>query len=123
MSHATKTSHTPGPFRVYTENRMWGRGIVAQGARPGSHFLVAETVGVGDPSNNHEDMAETIANANLFAAAPDLLQACRAALAVLEHTLVPAGAVAMISVDCDDPAVKAMLACGLAIAKAEGGAS
>jgi hypothetical protein len=75
MSAATKATHTPGP---------WSRNIRAGGKYPtvfaGRNQHVAQVSQQADP-------AETEANIDLIAAAPDLLAALRDLLALNPHAI------------------------------------
>ena len=68
----SESKHTPGPWLV-TEDPIYGARIDA----PGS-FCVAKTI------PNDMPIKQKLANARLIAAAPDLLDACRAALYALK---------------------------------------
>ncbi len=87
------TTHTPGPWKVADVN--------PHGKAPNRRWLVTPDVAV----------AKTAANARLIAAAPDLLEACRAALpAMAAHE----------ETGCDCPDSEAARQLRAAIAKAEG---
>lgn len=72
MSDST-TRHTPGPW---TYSRM--KGVTAANCE---RVLVD---GVSLPTGNHPQQTEAEANARLFAAAPDLLDACTVGLRELQ---------------------------------------
>jgi len=69
------SAHTPGPWAIYDERRVFARGLVCECRVPLEN----------DPEDDEWDSpevaaaeAEAAANARLIAAAPDLLAACRA---------------------------------------------
>jgi hypothetical protein len=72
--------HTPGPWNIRTEGTMTGRGpeIFADGAYydDGSEFVIAQLFSA--------DADVIDANARLIAAAPELLEALKGALALLD---------------------------------------
>lgn len=68
----TKTTHTPGPWEVSE-----GRGFRSIKASDGGHVIASDQ---GEFTGNWE------ANARLIAAAPDLLEAAKHTLSVLEGT-------------------------------------
>jgi hypothetical protein len=72
--------HTKEPWRVEGWNGHYGRNVLADGTRPGLHKCLAMVVGI---TGEHEQDEEMTANARLMAAAPDLLAACEAGLALL----------------------------------------
>lgn len=85
MNAQKKSTHTPGP---------WSRNIRAGGKYPtvfsGRNQYVAHVVQQADP-------AETEANIDLIAAAPDLLAALRELLALNPHAIGAASARAAIA--------------------------
>jgi len=109
MSDETKnTGHTPGPFEV--EDRFWveeygDRFVIVAG--PGRD-RVAITSLRGAP-NGDVDVAR--ANADLFAAAPDLLAACQSTVWLLEM---------MVGIGRFPGNAEELRECKAAIAKAEG---
>jgi len=72
---STQTKHTPGPWQA----NKWAPGFEV--CAPGSHYTICSLAGY----NNEE------ANAQLIAAAPDLLEACKMALATIERLTVRHG--------------------------------
>lgn len=97
-----KASHTPGPWSIVDG----GEGISSpeQGVR-----VVNQLQGhVCSPNNRGDDGSEAMANANLIAAAPELLEAARLALSEFE--------ISTETIPCDCH----MLELRRAIAKAEG---
>lgn len=70
----TQTKHTPGPWNLSED------GDLVIGKR-GPFRLVKGFMAAG----GMPDAAEALANANLIAAAPELLQACKDALAAFEY--------------------------------------
>jgi hypothetical protein len=69
------TKHTPGPWRVYP------RGSCVP------HYDVCERIVSDHPSGRSLNDGPSDADAALIAAAPDLLDACRAALARIESDI------------------------------------
>jgi hypothetical protein len=68
------SKHTPGPWSIDGPTRMGGARIVAP-YKPQCTYMVAEVL------PDCPDDAARDANARLIAAAPDLLAACKAAVA------------------------------------------
>jgi len=89
--------HTPGPWTVI-ENSS-GKHLVCADHPQAAHFDIALTSG-----------PDSVANARLIAAAPELLEACQRYIAEREE----------IGLSCDSAAVRGIRA---AIAKATGSAS
>lgn len=96
------SNHTPGPWRVLStrETRVGGPRITAEGSTPFRSVAIADVWG-------NED--ETLANARLIAAAPELLEAIKLCVATLDGNFGPNHRNA--------PAIDAAVA---VIAKAEG---
>ena len=92
-----KMKHTPGPWTHH-----WDK--IGHDVRAADGGLIA-AVGIGKVDWKHGDEHYRVANAHLIAAAPELLEACKDAIFVLE-TLSPKSA--------------ALISCRAAIAKAEG---
>lgn len=67
-------NHTPGPWKAYRQNHHQ---IPAHQIEDAAHMLVAYTGHTRTPG-------QADANATLIAAAPDLLSACKAALADID---------------------------------------
>ena len=77
-----KTKHTPGPWTAFIEESVNVIAIMAGGEiGRGGREIVGWT---GFDGNSIESVAENAANARLIAAAPDLLEACEAALHAFE---------------------------------------
>lgn len=79
---STNTSHTPGPWKVkrqFIHGREIVPRIVCAPDDDRQCGWIADLIGA--PYLGHHS---TLANARLIAAAPDLLEACKAALAVLD---------------------------------------
>lgn len=79
MSTETKTeqaTHTPGPWELKGE-RVDGKCIFVENDHDGWHRLAVEV------DSDDCDTATAWANARLIAAAPELLEACRAALPLI----------------------------------------
>lgn len=98
LPEAQAARHTPGPWRVECD---------------GTSVCMAGQVCITDPGPDRATRAELKANAALIAAAPDLLAACRAALAEKSRAYQDTFDSRMDN----DPTVRTLRA---AIAKAEG---
>jgi len=70
--------HTPGPFTIHDHGQTIGVHIRSE-KRHWSLAVVHSTNGCSDPQLDVKEN-EAFANAALFAAAPDLLEACKEAL-------------------------------------------
>ena len=70
-----KTEHTPGPYRI-----KYGTNVVAASGRV---VALCATLSTNGP-DEEQVMAENMANACLFAAAPDLLSELETAIAWIE---------------------------------------
>jgi hypothetical protein len=104
MTKTKTTGHTPGPW-AFTEGDKGRREMSVIHKANDREFLLGYAI---TESQNPHQRAEDIANARLFAAAPDLLAACKAIL---------------LSIGDDDPDWReesGLQAVKDAIAKAEG---
>lgn len=113
--------HTPGPWRVKADKRVGPYGFyIVVVCDEGYEFEDAMHVAGTGRSIVVFDDEEVRANANLIAAAPDLLEACRATLLELESLLaVAAGRIDNMEYDGDDVA-RAIHGARAAIVKATG---
>ena len=75
----TKTTHTPGPWKV--EIGVYDKDYYIHSENPRNGSLVAQCTTTGDVDGYHE----AYANANLIAAAPELLNQLRIATEWLEE--------------------------------------
>lgn len=84
-----KTKHTPGPWRAHSNLQMKHDGF--------SHVISSDHPSVGSWSiamiGTHDGIEYATANAQLIAAAPDLLNACKAMLEAWECRCESAGIV------------------------------
>lgn len=86
--------HTPGPWQVphfATDSPCECRSVVALACYPGAICEIFADNGksIGDGGNGAPPLEQAKANARLIAAAPDLLAACKLAIAAIkgrEHT-------------------------------------
>jgi hypothetical protein len=107
------TKHTPGPWTAHgpaTKGNQWGVvADLAYDARRGARRRIAL---LGSPRSwdGLSVQAEDEANAQLIAAAPDMLAALKLLLSLIEYTQMPAG----------ETTAKAKAAAYAAIAKATG---
>jgi len=83
-----ETKHTPGPWVVCVGNAGSIFGDLNNDAHNGDNPYIGEVAGIGVDKN----LPECTANAHLIAAAPDMLSALQAALALSDKTLKETGA-------------------------------
>jgi hypothetical protein len=109
-----KTPHTPGPWYVGSQNDALF--IINKPPSPAGTDLPPDTphpglVVIGRPHFDvRQEFSEYQANANLIAAAPELLDAASSLLRALEGRLQ----------DCDDDFLQAVTAIRQAVGKAKG---
>lgn len=82
MSESKVSAHTPGPWKVVGESsdHECGYGVSSVGTRDEGVFRICNT------DMDELEMPEQLANARLIAAAPDMLEALKAARAVMKAT-------------------------------------
>ncbi|MFA5382476.1 MAG: hypothetical protein WC356_04865 [Candidatus Micrarchaeia archaeon] len=95
------SKHTPGPWEVIFEDEGEGHIIHMATAieNPGYFHSIHEVRYDHGVEPEEKGFEEAEANAHLIAAAPDLLEACKAILEDIEDTLV----------DCDSPGTRQTL--------------
>lgn len=113
------SKHTPGPWVVHEGDEIDVRSTnPADLAQAPIYYCIAENVGGHVHGENFDDYSEVLANAQLIAAAPDLLEAlvqCRAALIT---------AIADVTDSTGKQVIERRIAtASAAIAKAKGGAA
>jgi len=109
----TRTQHTPGPWVLGTQSRTW---MIAFAEGAGCRSLtVAKAMPLhGDKGGREQgDFEVEKANARLIAAAPDLLQAAKCALADLEGF-----AFDTVDLESDEPVALTVRELRAALAKA-----
>ena len=83
------TSHSPGPWKAEEE-----RGVPylkIRGSKLGERFKIANVLEPVYEGSRQRESDETIANARLIAAAPELLEALKESLAALEWVVEQGG--------------------------------
>jgi hypothetical protein len=112
----TKAKHTPGPLTVHKSVASSDFGIISQGK-----YVVAETF--SDIRRHGEGAAEeALANATLYAAAPEMLDALKMTYAFIAAEYGDAEAQALAGEFVSAPARPVWRVICAAIAKAEGDA-
>jgi len=81
---AMTTKHTPGPWRVITDDDEYLPGEMSDFIDIGHCCFSAHAVTALQKNYNHDSAEEHLANARLIAAAPDLLEALSDTLAALQ---------------------------------------
>lgn len=113
MKTEQKTTHTPGPWlmhAIYTKGNLthWG---ISGPAEHDDQCTAGRIVDVHRSAPNHDGPTQE-ANARLIVTAPDLLEACRALIALAENDII------MVKNEGREPLMAALALANEAITKA-----
>ena len=102
MTETNKGAHTPGPWSAGPQSEISGWVDISIGGYPRNPVASATPAGPGGPEERRD--SETVANARLIDAAPELLEACRIALDETEGTAAHEFVIAAIAKATGAPA-------------------